>query len=53
MVIFVYPECAMVSISVFLITNGVEHLFMIFEHMCAISCEITRAIIIPLLVYNF
>ena len=40
----------MVLISTFLITNGVDHFFIFFEQVCAISCEIAT---IPPLVYNF
>ena len=40
----------MVLISTFLITNGVDHFFIFFEHVCAISCEIAT---IPPLVYSF
>lgn len=40
----------MVLISTFLITNGVDHFFIFFEHACAISCEIAT---IPPLVYSF
>lgn len=45
----------MVLISISQITNGVEHLFMFFEHMCIISCEIVVVVVIvvtPPLVYN-
>lgn len=46
----------MIFMSISLMANGDEHLFMFFEHMCALSCELIVVVVIiiriPHLAYN-